>query len=370
MNSVEARLKSLPSKVGTPIERLLAAGQLNDKVVETALDAGELARDNSRLLAFVAGMLYLQSQGIAVHDVIEMAKKQSRRINLGWSAKRWKAEHERLSQAETMARLSQQNVGYDISKFTAYLPECFNGYLIKNSRRLGMEGLRQRHCVASYHQQLLAGHCAIASVFVDKRRWTVQLVLTGNNDVPLCIVQCRTRHNRSPSAEVLNRIHELLNVKRFDAAAQYSAERSSNTRSYMQNLRALLPVLRERGVQQVTVQFDGSGDSGSIDSTYYEPQLESRGIDIQVRRVTREFVQGEWRYASNVERLNLDDAIEEVANDYLEETGVDWYNNDGGFGELVIDVTQGTVALEINVRMTESETAYSGTKDIETGEER
>ena len=62
-------------------------------------------------------------------------------------------------------------------------------------------------------------------------------------------------------------------------------------------------------------------------------------------------------------------AIEELTDDYLAETNVDWYNNDGGFGELIIDVDEGTVALEVSVRFTESSTEYSCTRDIVTGEE-
>lgn len=369
MSNVERRLANLPSKVRTPLKRLLAAGHLSEPLVETVLDAGELTNDRSKLLAFTAGMLYLQAQGIPVHDVIRMAKKQGRRVNLGWAPNRWKAEHERLSRAETLARLAQENVAYDVSKFQTLLPERFSGYLIRNSRRLGMEGLRQRHCVASYHEALLAEHYAIASVFVDKQRWTVQLVTTGNPGAPLRIAQCRTRYNGTPSAETLNRIHELLRIERFKDAGQNAAIGDEITRPYMENLRAVLPALREHGVGRVTVRFDGSGDSGSIDGIDLDPQIDARTVTVEIQRVAREFVQDTWRYTRNLERVNLHDAIEEITDDYLDATGVDWYNNDGGFGELVINVSEGTVTLEVNVRYTESQTEYSATKDIGTGDE-
>ena len=69
------------------------------------------------------------------------------------------------------------------------------------------------------------------------------------------------------------------------------------------------------------------------------------------------------------QQSTLNEAIDELTYDYLEETGVDWYNNDGGYGELVIDVNAGTVALEVNVRYTESTTEYSAERDIATGED-
>jgi hypothetical protein len=368
MSRVENRLKLLSPKVGIPFQKLLAAGQLNEQVVETVLDAGELAGDTSKLVAFTAGMMYLQSQGVPVHDVIDMAKKQGRRINLGWSGNRWKEEHSRLSQAETLRRLAQENVTYDVSKFSAYLPKCFPGYLIRSSRRLGMEGLRQRHCIANYHDQLLAGHCAIACVFVRKQRWTVQLAVTGNKEVPLRIVQIKTRFNGTPSNDVSIHIHSALQIKQVKASTEYETEHTPAERTYIENLRRVLPVLRDLGLMQVTVRFDGSGDSGSIDKAEFEPAIKPAGITVPVRRATREFIQGDWRYAYSVEQVSLDAAINDIAHDYLDETGVDWYNNDGGYGDLVIDVAQGTVALAVNVRTSDSHTEYAATKDIETGE--
>lgn len=367
MSDIQTRLKELPRKVGLPFENLLAAGQLDHDIVATVLDAGELSGDSSKLLGFAAGMVYLKSRNIPVHDVIQMAKKQRRRINLAWSPKRWQEEHDRLSRAETLARLSEGNVAYDTAKFAALLPSRFSGYLIRTSRRLGMEGLRQRHCVASYHQQLLGGHCAIACVFVDHKRWTVQLVVTEDESIPLRVVQVKTRFNGVASNEILKRIHEMLNLKQGTVVRYEQLNR--RVRSYMENLRAVLPVLRANGVESVRVTFDGSGDSGSIDAAEYEPKIEAGDIMVQVQRGTQEFVQGEWRHFAGLEEVSLSNAIDDIANDYLEETGVDWFNDSGGDGELVIDVAAGTVSLEVNVRFTESNTDFASTRYIETGEE-
>lgn len=368
MNEIQARLKALPRKVSVPLEKLLVIGQLDHEIVSTVLDAGELAGDSSKLLGFAAGMVYLKSRNIPVHDVIEMAKKQGRRISLGWSPKRWQEEHDRLSRAETLARLAEQNVEYEVSDYTAHLPARFQGYLIRSSRRLGMEGLRQRHCVASYHQQLLNGHCAIASLFVEGKRWTVQLVATRDESAPLRIVQVKTRYNGLASNEVIKRVHEMLNIKQA-TEARYERPLHQRESFYMENLRAVLPILRAHGVESVRVTFDGSGDSGSIDGADYDPKIDAEGIRVQMRRTVREFFQGEWRVFPSVEEASLSEAIEDIANDYLQDTRVDWYNDDGGFGSLEIDVVGGTVQLEVNVRYTESNTEFCSNKYIETGEE-
>lgn len=79
-----------------------------------------------------------------------------------------------------------------------HLPKRFSGYLIRTSRRLGMEGLRQRHCVASYDSRLRKGDCAIVAVFADRQRWTVELRLTNDTETPLRIDQIKTRYNGLP----------------------------------------------------------------------------------------------------------------------------------------------------------------------------
>ena len=364
------RLSALPRKVALPFEQLLNTGQIKEDVLSVVLDAGDLATDSSKLLGFAIAYLTNRSQGVPVHDVIRMAKAQKRRINLNWSAKRWKAEHDRLSRAEALDRLSKENVTYNVSTFEKHLPETFDGYLIRSSSRLGMEGLRQRHCVAGYHHKISNGNCAIASLLIDKTRWTVELVNTGNSEAPLMINQIKSRHNALPSAEVRSRIEEMLSIKR----PEYSVSNASYTENdslYMDNLRRLLPVLRDQFVQSVVVSFDGSGDSGAIDSIFYLPQRIYELPDITVEHVvtSQQFDDGRWIRQREVEAVSMNKAIDALTYEYLEETQIDWYNNDGGYGELVIDVTDGTVSLEVNVRYTESVNEFHCERDIVTGEE-
>ena len=368
---INHRLATLPPKVAVPFRQLLAAGQLTEDVLAVVLDAGDLANDHSKLVGFAVGYLHLRSQGVPVNDVVRMAKSQRRRINLAWSAKRWELEHERLSRAEALDRLAAESATYDVSRFEALLPARFDGYLIRTSRRLGMEGLRQRHCVASYHPQLQAGSCAIASVFIDRQRWTVQLFATGKPDMPLSIGQIKTRLNGLPTKEIRDRIHETLGldpaIQREAAAAVHAAE----DHTYMDTLRRLLPVLREHGVTRVTVSFEGSGDNGSIEDVHYKSPdaFNAEAVIVQHTTTYHRFEDGQWIRGTELTENTLNDAIENLTYDYLVETGADWCNNDGGYGELLIDVQRGTVALDVNVRYTESTNAFSSERDIATGEE-
>ncbi|MGI9295172.1 MAG: hypothetical protein ACR2PS_14430, partial [Pseudomonadales bacterium] len=278
---LETRLCALPSKVEIPFRGLLAAGHLSDEVLTTILDAGDLAGEPQKLLGFAVGYLHLRSTGVPIKDVIEMAKDQGRRIRLSWSEKRWRVEHERLSRAVALKNLADENVQYELGKFDAVLPPSLPGYLIRGSRRLGMEGLRQRHCVANYHRQLVNGYCAVASVFVNRKRWTVQLALTGDADRPLRIQQIRTLLNGVPNAREKQAIYEVFNVEQNVATAT-GRDRPAAEHAYMDNLRLLLPVLRQHETGHVTVSFDGSGDSGTIDGAYFE----NREFDGDAVRVT------------------------------------------------------------------------------------
>lgn len=369
-DTLTKRIDRLPHKVAVPFRQLYQSGQINEDVLKTVLDAGEIACDNARLLGFTIAYMQHRADGVPVHDVIRMAAEQKRRINLGWSAKRWKAEHDRLSRAEALDKLSMENTAYDLSDFQQHLPERFDGYLIPTSKRLGMEGLRQRHCVAAYHSRLESGACAIASIFAERTRWTVELALSGNSEAPLRINQIKGRHNALPPAQIRDRIYKLLAIE-LPKPSHGNGPATEEGRVYMDNLRRVLPVLREHGVEQVQVSFDGSGDEGHIGDIYYLPQREFDLADVTVQHIglSSHFDDGRWVRTRCLEESPINDVIEELTDDYLQETGVDWYNDDGGFGELVIDVQNGTVSLDIEVRYTQSTTEFFCERDIMTGEE-
>lgn len=367
---IAARLDALPRKVALPLRELLGLGHLSNETLDTVLDAAELAGSQMKVLGFAVGYLHLQSEGVPVKDVIRMARKQKRAIRLDWSARRWKEEHDRLSRAETLIRLGEANIRYELSDIAACLPARLRGYLIRSSRRLGMEGLRQRHCVAAYHAQVQAGYCAICAVFIDRQRWTVQLARTGDAKAPLRIAQIRSRFNKVPTRAISNAIHLALGIEPERARGPMPLDEEARPRSYMENLRRILSVLREHEVKHVTVSFDGSGDDGSIqDVCFGEAKIDPKALMVEIEIANRVLQKDKWITNRLLERKDLSSAIEEVTDDYLQETNVDRYNNDGGFGELSIDVEAGTVSLEVSVRYTESSTEFSATRDIASGED-
>lgn len=123
----------------------------------------------------------------------------------------------------------------------------------------------------------------------------------------------------------------------------------------------VLTQLRTLGVSTVEISFSGGGDSGNIDSAYC---LDANGKRIELpdtkfdwprrRTVFRNDLNAPpgaspWVTEEYVEKLTLDKILEALTNDALEDANLDWYNNDGGQGNLSIDFAQSPPNIELNV---------------------
>jgi hypothetical protein len=118
----------------------------------------------------------------------------------------------------------------------------------------------------------------------------------------------------------------------------------------------VLTQLRMLGVSHVEVSFSGSGDSGSIDSAYC---VDANGKRIELPDTKFDWPQGRstfdpdhprgWKYETYTEKMGLGEILKALTNDALEAQGLDWYNNDGGQGNLCIDFTQSPPNIELNV---------------------
>lgn len=369
MSLLPEALAAMPARARIPIERLLEKKLIDEETITTALEAVRIARAPDRLLPFSTAILYLKSQGIAVRDTVEMAKQLGRPIRLDWTPARWTAEHDTLSRMMTLRQLAAENAHYTVDTWLAQLPAEFPGYLIRSSRRLGWEGLHQRHCVASYHRRLLAGDCAIAVVWVDRTRYTVELLRLQSSDKgsALTIRQAATRGNRAADRPTLRRIHEILGVP-FAASVNLGQRARPSQVDHLENLRRILRVLREHSVAEVRISFDGSGDSGTIDDVVFTPQIDAEGIRVQVREAGVRWSGEVFSQEAQVSDVTLLAAVEQLADAWIDQAGVNWYDNDGGYGELLIDVQEGTIGLNVNVRYTESSCEHSSLINIESGE--
>ena len=126
----------------------------------------------------------------------------------------------------------------------------------------------------------------------------------------------------------------------------------------------LIGLLKVLGGHKVEVTFSGGGDSGEIDEASL---LNAEGQIISLNGVTLDWhhttshidqVKGGWVKTTKVVNKSLTDVLVQITENALEESGHDWYNNDGGEGSLTIDLSQDPVAIDLQVGVRYTETTW------------
>lgn len=112
------------------------------------------------------------------------------------------------------------------------------------------------------------------------------------------------------------------------------------------------------GITKIEVDFDGGGDSGSIghiriDGHDNPPEIEAW------KDQGREFQKGSgWVERPPVlTKMPIRDFIESLVYTYLENTHVDWYNNEGGYGSWIWTAKTG-IRFKVYYREMTSELGY------------
>jgi hypothetical protein len=116
-------------------------------------------------------------------------------------------------------------------------------------------------------------------------------------------------------------------------------------------LTSFLFQLADHGVTGIKVKYDGGGDSGAIEWIGYTTKPCNEFDDIANNI-------DDW--ADDQKLSTLDSGayslIEEFAQETILDDIEDWWNNEGGWGELLILVPSGKYHVINNVRITDHET--------------
>ena len=88
-------------------------------------------------------------------------------------------------------------------------------------------------------------------------------------------------------------------------------------------------VIKDHNIAKIEVDYSGGGDDGCIDDVRYEDHNENK-IDI----LMKPDVSAEW-----------DDLIYNMISENIE---WDWINNEGGYGQMMIDCTKTPWKVTIN----------------------
>ena len=124
----------------------------------------------------------------------------------------------------------------------------------------------------------------------------------------------------------------------------------------LEDRKLFLTTLKLLGITEVEVSFQGGGDSGEIDGI---GACDAQGKTIDIEDVM--YPQG-WQKKSDFDtethkwkettircERKLVDMLETLTYDALEKSGHDWYNNDGGQGQLKIDFRESPPAIKLEV---------------------
>ncbi|WP_303830968.1 DUF6878 family protein [Asticcacaulis taihuensis] len=137
-----------------------------------------------------------------------------------------------------------------------------------------------------------------------------------------------------------------------DWAEQARQNRERKDRIALVNRTALFETLTACGLSLVTVEFNGSGDEGQIETvTFFRD-----GEEIPDPGATCELVRDKGtNNEQTLEPVTMNIAIEEVAYDLLYDNHEGWQDGEGAYGDFNFDVANRTVSLSINVRFVDSQ---------------
>jgi hypothetical protein len=102
----------------------------------------------------------------------------------------------------------------------------------------------------------------------------------------------------------------------------------------------LFDTLKMYGITLIKVQYSGSGDSGQTDDIDITPEKRHEMLDEKMES-----------------GKTIRDALDEFAWKGIEDNESGFYNNEGGYGEIIFDVAERTVKMEHNNYI--QETVYS-----------
>jgi len=117
----------------------------------------------------------------------------------------------------------------------------------------------------------------------------------------------------------------------------------------------LLTQLNLLGATTVVVEFRGGGDEGEIESVYY---IDRNGDSQEIPKDMISWTQVVYGDKPKLTtEMSLVDVLEDLCYRALDASGMDWYNNEGGQGSLVIDFRESPpkTGLELGINHTSTE---------------
>ncbi len=117
------------------------------------------------------------------------------------------------------------------------------------------------------------------------------------------------------------------------------------------NKKALFDALAAAGIEIVTVNFDGYGDSGQIEDI--DARRGHELVKLPDEKI--QVVIASWGNTSlEHHTFTIEEAIEYFVYEFLSESHCGWCNDDGAFGDFTFDVAYQSISLDYHERYTET----------------
>lgn len=116
----------------------------------------------------------------------------------------------------------------------------------------------------------------------------------------------------------------------------------------------VLMLLHDMGIRFVQCNYSGGGDSGAIDEWGFYDETQRNLIDWESASFTDESATEEMDTTSE-EMKNAWKKVEGIIYNVLNTKVNDWWNNDGGYGSFLMDVTTCEYIVANNCYVTEVE---------------
>lgn len=137
-----------------------------------------------------------------------------------------------------------------------------------------------------------------------------------------------------------------------DHSAEWARFEKASTEANRLNKTIVFEALSQAGITHVCVGFDGEGDQGQMERASAQAhgnQVEFPAVKVSIREA------GCRSPELGSREVNLQEAVEHLCYGYLEQQYDGWENNEGAFGEFVLDVAARTITLEYYGRIVETD---------------
>ena len=138
-----------------------------------------------------------------------------------------------------------------------------------------------------------------------------------------------------------------------------------------------LNMLKVLGGHKAVVSFSGGGDSGEID---HGELFDASNHPISMEGITFDWTSNsdrwvsttnKWKTVVETQTLPLAEILRRITEQMLEESGHDWYNNEGGQGqlEILLYTNPPTITLNVGINVVNTEDHEYDYTDHEEGDQ-